>query len=75
MFRVQAARRYLLMRPPRIGCRMNVRTFDLLCGVLGSWWAVLVAAVGSLCVVVAGLLVQKQSNGVCCVDRARGGCG
>jgi hypothetical protein len=40
----------------------NVRTFDLLCGVLGSWWAELVTAVGSLRVVVADVLVQKQSK-------------
>ena len=40
----------------------SVRAFDLLCGVLESWRAELQAAVGSLRVVVADVLVQKQSK-------------
>jgi hypothetical protein len=40
----------------------NVRTFEFLGGVLGSWWAQLLAAVGWLRVVVADVLVHKQSR-------------
>lgn len=38
----------------------NVGVFEFLCGVLGSWWAQLLAAVGWLRVVVAGVVVLKQ---------------
>jgi hypothetical protein len=44
-------------RPPD-----NVRTFEFLCGVHGSWWARLLAAVASLRVVAVDVIVRTRSK-------------